>query len=151
MYDIVYAIMMVVLDTNIIISSFYSKRGASYQLLRAAISGELTVVISPLLAFEYEGKLHQKIEQGFLSVSKENCGRILDALFAASVVVWKPIQMRPMLSDSSDDKILECAISGDCTHIVSFNKRHFPAAITRPYGIGVITAGEFLRMWRISQ
>ena len=34
--------MKVVLDTNIIISGLYSKRGASYQLLRAAISGELT-------------------------------------------------------------------------------------------------------------
>jgi len=143
--------MKVVLDTNIIISGLYSKRGASYQLLRAAISGELTVVISPLLAFEYEGKVHQKIEKGFLSISRKHCERILDALFAASVVVWKPIQIRPMLSDASDDKILECAISGNCTHIVSFNKRHFPAAITRPYGIGVVAAGEFLKIWRISQ
>jgi len=140
--------MKVVLDTNIIISGLYSKRGASYQLLRAAISGELTIVISPLLAFEYEGKLHQKIEEGFLSVSKEHCARILDALFAASVVIWKPVQIRPMLLDLSDDKILECAISGNCTHIVSFNKRHFPVAITHPYGIDVAAAGEFLRIWR---
>jgi predicted nucleic acid-binding protein len=52
--------MRVVLDTNIIISGLYSKRGASYQLLRAAISGELPFVISPLVAFEYECKVYQK-------------------------------------------------------------------------------------------
>jgi len=80
------------LDTNIIISGLYSKRGASYQLLRAAISGELTFIISPLVAFEYEGKIYQKIEQGFLKVSKEDCGLILDALFAVAEIVWKPVQ-----------------------------------------------------------
>ncbi len=92
--------MKVVLDTNIIISGLYSKRGASYQLLRAAISGELTFVISPLVAFEYEGKVYQKIEQGFLKVSIEDYGLILDALFAAAEIVWKPVQIRPILSES---------------------------------------------------
>jgi len=143
--------MKVVLDTNIIISGLYSKRGASYQLLQAAISGELTFVISPLIAFEYEGKVYQKIEQDFLKVSKEDCGLILDAFFAAAEIVWKPVQIRPILSDSSDDKILECAISGNCTHIVSFNKRHFPATITHPFGLEVMTAGEFLKTWRSNQ
>jgi len=52
--------MRVVLDTNIIISGLYSKRGASYQLLRAAISGELTFIISPLVAFEYRARFIRK-------------------------------------------------------------------------------------------
>ncbi len=78
--------MKIVLDTNIIISELYSKRGASYQLLKAAISGELS-----------------------------------------------------------------CAISGHCTHIITFNKRHFPMAVTAPYGIEVMTAGEFLKIWRDKQ
>jgi putative PIN family toxin of toxin-antitoxin system len=140
--------MLVVLDTNVIISGLYSKRGASYQLLRAAVAGDLSCAVSPLVALEYEGKLYQKIEEGFLQVSKRDCGKILDALFAMATVVWKPIQVRPVLSDASDDKILECAISGSCTHIITFNKRHFPEAVTAPYGIRVMTAGEFLGVWR---
>lgn len=140
--------MVVVLDTNVIISGLYSKRGASYQLLKAAISGDLRYAISPLVALEYEGKIHQKIEVGFLSVSKGDCGRILDALFAMAKPVWKPLQVRPVLIDPSDDKILECAISGNCTHIITFNKRDFPTVVTRLYGIKVMTPGEFLRIWR---
>ena len=140
--------MRVVLDTNIIIAGLYSKRGASYQLLKAAISGDLSFAISPLVAFEYEGIIHQKIEEGFLKISKEDCGRILDALFSMATIVWKPFQVRPVLSDPSDDKILECAISCDCTHIITFNKKHFPAAITAPFGIKVMSAGEFLIEWR---
>ena len=140
--------MRVVLDTNIIIAGLYSKRGASYQLLKAAISGDLSFAVSPLVAFEYEGVIHQKIEEGFLKVSKDDCGRILDALFSMATIVWKPFQVRPVLSDPSDDKMLECAISCDCTHIITFNKKHFPAAVTAPFGIKVMTAGEFLINWR---
>lgn len=50
--------MRVVLDTNIVIAGLYSKRGASYQLLKAAISGDLSFAVSPLVAFEYEGVIH---------------------------------------------------------------------------------------------
>lgn len=143
--------MLVVLDTNVLISGLYSKRGASYQLLKAAISGELSYAISPLIALEYEGKMHQKIEEGFLKVSKSDCGRMLDALFAIATIVWKPLQIRPILADPSDDKILECAISGHCTHIITFNKRHFPMTVTAPYGIKVMSAGEFFKIWRDKQ
>ena len=143
--------MLVVLDTNVLISGLYSKRGASYQLLKAAISGELSYAISPLIALEYEGKIHQKIEEGFLKVSKSDCGRMLDALFAIATIAWKPLQIRPVLADPSDDKILECAISGHCNHIITFNKRHFPMAVTAPYGIKVMSAGEFLKIWRDKQ
>ena len=140
--------MKAVLDTNIIVAGLYSKRGASYQLIKGALSGELSFAVSPLVALEYEGILHQKIEEGFLKVSKEDCGRILDALFTIATIVWRPLQIRPILSDPSDDKILECAISCDCTHIVTFNQRHFPAVVTAPWGIKVMTAGEFLLHWR---
>lgn len=140
--------MRVVLDTNIIISGLYSKRGVSYQLLKAAISGNLPCAISPLLALEYEGKIHDKIEEMFLRVSKRDCGKILDALFATVKIIWKPLQIRPVLSDPSDDKILECAISGNCTHIITFNTKHFPKVVTRLYGVQPVTPRKFLKFWR---
>lgn len=136
------------MDTNIVVAGLYSKRGASYHLLKAALSGELSFAVSPLVALEYEGVLHQKIKEGFITISKKDCERILNALFARATIVWRPLQIRPTLSDPSDDKILECAISCDCTHIVTFNKRHFPALLTAPWGIKVMTASEFLSHWR---
>jgi len=143
--------MKAVMDTNVIISGLYSKRGASYQLLRAAISGDLAYAVSPLVALEYEGKIHQRIQDGLLNASKWDYAKFLDAIFANATKIWKPTIVRPILPDSSDDKLLECAIAGGCTHIVTFNKRHFPEAITRPYGIAVMTSGEFLKIWRDKQ
>jgi putative PIN family toxin of toxin-antitoxin system len=140
--------MKVVLDTNVVVAALYSKRGASYQLVKAALSGELSIAVSPLVALEYEGVLDQKIEEGFLKISKKDCAKILSALLSTATVVWRPLQVRPVLSDPSDDKILECAVSCDCTHIVTFNKRHFPAKLVAPWGIEVMKAGEFLLHWR---
>ena len=143
--------MMAVMDTNVIISGLYSKRGASYQLLRAAISGDLAYAVSPLVALEYEGKIHQRIRDGLLNASNWGYAKFLDAIFANATKIWEPTIVRPILPDSSDDKLLECAIAGGCTHIVTFNKRHFPEEITRLYGIAVMTSGEFLKIWRDKQ
>ncbi len=139
------------MDTNVIISGLYSKRGASYQLLRAAISGDLAYAVSPLVALEYEGKIHQRIRDGLLNASNWGYAKFLDAIFANATKIWEPTIVRPILPDSSDDKLLECAIAGGCTHIVTFNKRHFPEEITRLYGIAVMTSGEFLKIWRDKQ
>ena len=140
--------MKIVFDTNVVISGLYSKRGASYQLLKVALSGELTFAVSPLLALEYEGKIDQKIAEGFLKVSKKDCDKILDALFAVAETVWKPVQVRPFLIDQSDDKIIECAISGNCSHIATFNRKHFSIPKLVPYGITAMTAGELYKIWR---
>jgi putative PIN family toxin of toxin-antitoxin system len=140
--------MRVVLDTNVIVAGLYSRRGASYQLLKTALSGDLSLAVSPLVAFECEGVLTRRIREGFLKVSEKDCRQILSALFTVATIVWRPLQIRPVLSDPSDDKILECAVSGDCTHIITFNKKHFPSALTAPWGIEVMTAGEFLGNWR---
>ena len=140
--------MMVVLDTNVIISALYSKNGASYQLLRDAISGNLRYALSPLLILEYEGVIYRKIEEGFLKISLQDCERILDIISYFAIIVWEPLILRPVLPDPSDDKILECAISGNCTHVITFNKKHFPEEILKFYGIKMLTPGEFLKTWR---
>ena len=80
--------MRILIDTNVLISLLYSKRGAAYALLRECLSGRISYVVSPLLALEYEGKITDKIEDGFLRVSKKDCDRILDAFFAGA---FKPL------------------------------------------------------------
>ena len=83
--------------------------------------------------------------------SKWDYGKILDRLFVNAIKIWDTNQVRPALPDSADDKILGTAITGACTHIITFNKRHFPEAIMEPYGIAVVTTGEFLMEWRDKQ
>lgn len=50
----------VVLDTNVLVAAFRSKRGASYQLVRAIGLGDWRLNISVALALEYEDVLKRK-------------------------------------------------------------------------------------------
>lgn len=140
--------MLVVMDANVIVSALYSRRGASHLLLRAAIGGSLPYAISPLLALEYEGIISQKIQEGLLRMAVSEARKVMDALCAYATLVWNPIQMRPVLPDPSDDKVLECAISAPYSHILTFNQGHFSATLLAPYRMVAMTPGEFLKEWR---
>jgi predicted nucleic acid-binding protein len=50
---------------------------------------------------------------------------------------------RPFLHDPGDDMLLELAVAGRATHIVTFNLRHFAEA-ERVFGIKPVTPGDFL-------
>lgn len=135
--------MRITLDTSIVIAGLYSRRGASYQLLRLAVGGELDYALSPLLALEYEGKVAEKVREEFIKLSLDECRVIIQALVDNSFQIARPVLMRPMLIDASDDKVVECAIGAHCSGIVTFNKRHFSVSELVKYGIQVFSPGEF--------
>ena len=53
---------------------------------------------------------------------------------------------RPHLTDPGDDMILELAVAGICSHIVTFNTAHFSGA--ESFGINVIRPADFLPLLR---
>ena len=50
----------IILDTNVLFSGLYSSSGASYQILRAIEKGQIKIVTSTTLIFEYEDILRRK-------------------------------------------------------------------------------------------
>jgi predicted nucleic acid-binding protein len=50
---------------------------------------------------------------------------------------------RPLLSDPKDDMVLEAAVAGQATHIVTFNVGDFRPA--RMFGVEVLTPLNFLQ------
>lgn len=50
---------------------------------------------------------------------------------------------RPWLHDRDDDMVLELAVNGSATHLVTFNKPDF-AGVEAAFGIRVVTPAEFL-------
>lgn len=135
--------MRVTLDTNAIIAGLYSRKGASFQLLRMAIGGELDYALTPLLALEYEGKVSEKIKRGLLRLTFDECQTVIRALIENAVLIERPYLLSPILKDASDDKVIECAVSGGCEVIITFNKRHFPKSVLQEYQLLVMKPGEF--------
>lgn len=138
--------MRIVLDTNVIIAGLYSKRGASFKILAAAMTKQLDYAVSPLIALEYIGKIEDKVQEGLLTLPLEYYLKIIKVFIQNGYQVLQPILNRPMLPDNSDDKILECAIAAHCQAILTFNRKDFPEGILRRYALRAITPGEFLQM-----
>ena len=137
--------MIVVLDTNVIIAGLYSRNGASFQIIKAALNKKLEYAISPLVAFEYIGKIEDKVKEGLLNLTVKYYLKIVKILIQNGLQILRPVINRPTLPDNSDDKIFECAIAGHCNIILTFNKKDFPKNVTDQYNLTVMTPGEFIK------
>lgn len=136
----------VVLDTNILVAAFRSKRGASYQIVRSIGLGGWRPNISVALALEYEEILKRK--DVLPNVSEAEIDRFLNYVFRVSNLIPSVQRRRPNLPDPDDELILELAVKSRAM-IVTHNKADF-AAVSR-FGIVVNTPAEFLRMLREKQ
>lgn len=137
--------MRIVIDTNVVIAGLYSRRGASFQILKAALRGVIDYAVSPLIALEYIGKVEDKIADGLLNQPREVYFPILKVLINNGLQIRQPVPHRPVLNDVTDDKILECAVTAKCDAIVTFNVRDFPGSVINRYNIRVVLPGTFVK------
>lgn len=137
----------IVLDTNVVLSAVRSGSGASAALLRRlainATNGrdEFTVCLSVTLALEYE-EILQRYRADF-SWSATQVSRFLAGLYGLVEETPVYFRWRPFLRDADDDMVLEAALAGGCSAIVTFNRRDFVGI--ESLNLEVITPGEFLR------
>ena len=130
--------MRVVLDTNVIYAALHSQRGASYTLLKRLRAQQFEIALSVALCLEYEDVLLR--EPAPIPVPAIH--DVLDVLVAVSVHPTMYFLWRPQLRDPKDDHVLELAINGRCSHIVTFNGRDFQGCDA--FGIHIISPAEFL-------
>ena len=130
----------VIIDTNVLYAGLYSSRGASYRVLQAIERGQIGIVLSTTLLFEYEDIL--KRHQSALGLSDSEIDEILDDLCMRSDHQKIRFLWRPCLSDPKDDHILELAVASGIATIVTHNIRDFEKA--KDFGIRAITPGQLL-------
>lgn len=127
----------IVIDTNVLLSSLYSNRGASYKLMSMIDSDKFVVNISTTLIYEYEEilKLKSKLEIKYV-----------DSILNYICKIGKKNQIfylwRPKLKDVDDDFLLELAVKSHSI-IVTLNGKDFKPA--NQFGLEVMTPKEFLQ------
>lgn len=134
----------VVLDTNVLVSALLSIRGASNRILGLVGRGEFSHFVSVPLALEYEATLRRMLPTDRFSA--EDIGAMIDYLCQTGERQEIFFLWRPLLTDPGDDMILELAVAGMCSHIVTFNLTHFSGAAS--FGITVIRPADFLSLLR---
>lgn len=113
----------VVIDTNVLVSALRSRRGASFRLVQKLGSRQFQPVISPPLCLEYEDVFRRP---GILAdYAPEDIGDFLDYFFSECVECRIHFLWRPHLPDAKDDLILELALAGGASFIITHNLRDF--------------------------
>jgi len=132
--------MLIVIDTNVMVSALRSKRGASYKLVSLLPTSRFSIATSVPLIFEYESVL----SRGNLpsEISKDDISSFIDFLCYIGHQQDIFFLWRPFLSDPSDDLVLEVAVAAGCEVIITYNKRHFVNVDL--FGIRVLDPKEFL-------
>ena len=130
----------IVLDTNVLVTGLRSQRGASFAILELVDRELVLPVLSVPLFLEYEEVLKRPGLLPHLDTAKVD--DFLDYFATRSVKRRVTPRWRPFLIDPDDDMLVEVALAGRASHIVTANVRHL--APVRSLGLNVLSPGQFL-------
>jgi putative PIN family toxin of toxin-antitoxin system len=137
----------VVLDTDVIVAAMRSPGGASAAILRLAREERVTLLANVALALEYEAVCSRPEHARAAGISRADVNVFIDAVIAMAEPVESHYLWRPQLRDPADEMVLEAAVNGGATAIVTFNVRDFGASAAK-FGIALLTPSAALRRIR---
>ena len=115
----------IVVDTNVFIAALLSPQGANRAVVRDCLTGSFQPLMGQALFCEYEALLSREELFG----KSPSTPRERRALLAAFLYTCRWINIyyawRPNLPDESDNQIVELAIAGGASAIVTNNRRDF--------------------------
>jgi putative PIN family toxin of toxin-antitoxin system len=129
---------VVVFDTNILFSGL-GWRGLPFACLDLARSGHIQSVTCAEILEELDALLRDKRE---LTLPERQ--RVRAEILSFSRVVIIPGTLADVLADPDDHSVLECAVEGQATHIVTGDHRHL-LPLRRYQTIDIVTASDFIR------
>jgi predicted nucleic acid-binding protein len=132
------------LDTDVVVTAMRSPLGASAELLRRIDSGNAIMLLSVALALEYEAKCMLAEHRLAAGLTESEAAVFVDGLIAMALPVQAHFRWRPQLNDPGDELVLEAAVNGYASAIVTFNEKHLGRA-RHSFGIDVIRPAEALR------
>jgi putative PIN family toxin of toxin-antitoxin system len=134
--------MKCIIDTNVVIAAVRSPKGASAEILRRALLGQIKLLCSVPLFLEYEDVLKRPEHLQAAGISLRDASNLLDALAGAIEAVEIAYLWRPQLRDPADDMVLEAAVNGQASTLITFNQRDFlPQALA--FGLAVVKPAQF--------
>lgn len=138
---------VVVVDTSVFVAALKSRDGGSRQVVRLCLMGELTPLMGHKLflefldVFERPGLLdtspatraeREALFHGFLSVSR----------WISIFFLW-----RPNLPDEADNHVVELAVAGSASVVITHNTSDFAGELKFP-GLRILTPAQFLQLKR---
>jgi len=136
---------VLVIDTSIFVSALIGEAGASREVLRRCLNGQYRPLMGTPLFHEYESLLGR--EKLFKNCPLSIDGRedLLNAFIAVCRWIHVYYLWRPNLRDEDDNHVLELAIAGNATAIITKNVKDFKSGQLLFPGINILKPEQLLK------
>jgi putative PIN family toxin of toxin-antitoxin system len=112
---------LVVLDTNILVSACWKPGGLEAQVTELAIAGKITACVTPEVLAEYCDVLMRPK----LAAVRERADELLTAIGRVATQAKATTSVRASI-DEDDNRFLECAEAAQAEYLITGNLRHYP-------------------------
>ena len=135
-----------VIDTNVFVAGLRSAGGASRAVLRRALEGKFQPLFGNALWMEYQDLLGRPV-WGDATTPDERVA-VLAALAKQGRWVTVYYGWRPNLPDEADNHLIELALAGGATAIVTHNLRDIEGGELLLGNLRVLTPAQCLEEWK---
>jgi putative PIN family toxin of toxin-antitoxin system len=132
---------IVVIDTNVIVSGLLRPFSDPARILALILSGKITLAYDSRIINEYEEVLKRKK----FNFSNHHIQSIIAEIKEEGVYV-SAVPLKGSLPDRDDEPFLEVALSGKINVLITGNKRHFPAEFAKD--VQILSPSEFLDFFK---
>jgi putative PIN family toxin of toxin-antitoxin system len=135
----------VVVDTSVFVGALLGSGGPSRAVLRCCLQGAYQPLMGNALFSEYESVIGRERILAQCRLSQAEIDTLLQAFL--SVCRWTFIYYtwRPNLKDEADNHLIELAVAGNATAIVTQNIRDFQNAELLFPSLKILTPADILR------
>ncbi len=139
--------MIIVLDNNVIISALLSKKGSPARIVRRWEAGEFDLLTSPPLLDELRRALAYERVQKYMKLSEEEIATFIRRFRTIAVGVDPQVSLEVIEKDPDDNRLLECAVAGRASFIVSGDEHLLE--LKEFQGIVILSPAGFITMLEI--
>jgi putative PIN family toxin of toxin-antitoxin system len=132
----------VVLDTNVLISSFYG--GNPEKIIELLLNEEIDLYYSSEIILEYRDVLFRE-KFSIISETKRNI--FITAIVDSGILVVPKQKIHVITKDPADNKFLECAVTAKVDYLITGNTHHFD--FKQFEGVKIVTPAQFLTEFKI--
>jgi uncharacterized protein len=135
--------MRVVLDTNIVISRYISPHSTPARIFQLWQEHRFEVVVSQPLLEEYEEVFLRSHIQAIHKLSRPEVHEVLEVFQDLAAMVDHIVTVNVVAEDPDDNAIIECAMSGDASYIITGDPHLLNLKTYQ--GIQILSPALFLR------
>ena len=131
---------IVVFDTNILISALFSETGNPFRALALAKIGQIESLTCQEIMDEFLEKLLLKFK-----FSEDKAQSAIDEILSFSRIVEISGTLKAVPNDPDDDMVIECAVAGNASHIVTGDKHLL--SLVKYQDIAIAKAADFVNLF----